>query len=269
MSVPSRMPREGYSVLERAVDPAAAGWLREQVDALGAMAERELLDPSASPLVVVAEAEDPRLVCRYEHIMATEPALAERLMGTVLPIVEDLCGEPMLLFKDKVNNKHPGGGAFRPHQDIVAYRCFGPDYHLTAMITIDAATERNGCLYVAQDYCGVASQRPDLVVEEIGGLPVFRHYWGASERHGDLLVEVEAAFSWRPLPTVPADLVIFDSFRPHQSHRNETQESRRAMFLTFAPARFGDWYGRYYDEKMRNPANPKFHVSTPTRGTQP
>jgi 2-aminoethylphosphonate dioxygenase len=257
------MKSEGYRFLPGALDGSTVAWLRQAVDELGHLAERSLGKPG-SALIVVPEVTDPALVCRYEHIMGAEPRVRERLLATVLPIIEESSGERLRLFKDKVNNKHPGGGAFRPHQDIVAYKCFAPRYHVTVMITIDPATERNGCLFVAHEYRTLAERRPELVTEVINGLPVFRHYWGTTERHGDILAEVESEFTWRALPTTPADLLVFDSFLPHFSYRNESEDSRRAMFLTFSRVAEGDWYGQYYEEKRRAPADPKFHVSTPT-----
>lgn len=259
----------GYCVLAEFFDGSTTVWLRDTVDSLGTLAKQRITDPGSlrpGSLIVVPEADDPQMVCRYEQIMASEPVLRERLLNLLLPAIEEASGQEMRLFKDKVNNKYPGGGAYGPHQDIVAYRTFPPRYHVTAMITIDASTEENGCLFMADEYRTVAMDHPSIVHEEISGRPIFRYGWGA-HGNGDILPEAAAQFHWSPLPTNPADLVLFDSYVPHRSKRNESQGPRRVMFLTFSPAADGDWYGRYYDEKRRNPSDPKFHVSTPTQRT--
>src|SRR4029450_6453317 len=53
----------------------------------------------------------------------------------------DCCGEPVVLFKDKVNFKLPGGAGFAPHQDAPAYVDFGVEHHLTLMVR-DGVMER-------------------------------------------------------------------------------------------------------------------------------
>lgn len=254
----------GYCFVPRLLDDAATVWLRAAIDELGVCAAREVAAPTPR-LVVVAEARDRTQVCRYEHIRVVHPRLAERLCSILSPMLDDTCDRHMLLFKDKVNNKYPGGGGYRAHQDIVAYRSFGPRYHVTAMIAIDAADENNGCLQIAEGYREVAERHPQAVAELIDGLPVFRYTWGDAGSHGDIVDDVAARFAWRPVPAAPGDVLLFDSFLPHYSKPNHSTRARRAMFLTFTSEEYGDWYERYYREKLANPLDPRFHVSTPTR----
>jgi 2-aminoethylphosphonate dioxygenase len=255
----------GYCVLADFFDQSTTMWLRDAVDSLGALATQAMTRPQRrDSLIVVPEARSPELVCRYEYIMASETILRDRLLNLLMPAIEDAYGQELRLFKDKVNNKYPGGGGYGPHQDIVAYRAFPPRYHVTAMITIDATTEENGCLFMADEYQAVAIDHPGIVQEEMTGRPIFKYAWGGTG-NGDILPDAAAQFHWSPLRTSPPDLVLFDSYVPHRSPTNESQRPRRVMFLTFSPAADGDWYGRYYDEKRRNPSDPKFHVSTPTQ----
>src|SRR2546430_4590866 len=44
-----------------------------------------------------------------------------RLLG----LLAECAGEPVVLFKDKINFKLPGGAGFAPHQDAPAYVDFG------------------------------------------------------------------------------------------------------------------------------------------------
>lgn len=247
--------------------PEAVARIRGAVDALGAAAARRLSGGTGEDfpgLVVVPEREDPAAVCRYEYVLGSHPELRELLLGLLAPAVCELAGEPFIPFKDKVNEKRPGGGAYRAHQDIVAYRAFGPRAYVTAMVTVDPATLENGALFVAESYRIFARANPWDVTETLEGRPVLRSYHGG-ERHGDLAAEIARRISWRPLETRPDELVLFDSFVPHRSEVNRSASSRRALFVTFAAAREGDWYERYYEEKRRSPLDPKFHVSTPTR----
>ena len=249
--------------------PEAIARIRGAVEALGAAAARRL---SGGPqedlpgLVVVPELEDPGAVCRYEYVLGSHPALRELLLELLAPAVSELAGEPFIPFKDKVNEKRPGGGAYRAHQDIVAYRAFGPRAHMTAMVSVDPATQENGALLVAEGYRIFAHMNPWDVVETLQGRPVLRSHQGG-ERHGDVHADIARRMHWRPLETRPDELVLFDSFVPHRSEVNRSKSSRRALFVTFSAAREGDWYERYYEEKRRSPLDPKFHVSTPTRHT--
>ena len=60
-----------------------------------------------------------------------------------------LMGGPVVLFKDKINFKMPGGAGFKAHQDQQAgWTVYAPLF-VTAMVTLDAATLENGCLEVA------------------------------------------------------------------------------------------------------------------------
>lgn len=242
--------------------------VRTAVDALGIAALERLQSRTTSKdfprLIVVPEAANPSEVCRYEYVLASHEKLRECLLPKLTQTAEELCGESFIPFKDKVNNKHPGGGVYRPHQDIVAYKAFPPEYHVTAMITIDASTQENGCLWVAENYGDFVCQHPRFVAHRIGSRAVLHNYVGGPF-NGDIRSDIADGMRWTPLETGASDLVLIDSFVPHHSERNSSRSSRRSLFITFSLVRQGDWYEQYYQEKRQNPLDPKFHVSTPTR----
>ena len=217
-------------------------------------------------LIVVPEADNPRQVCRFEYLLGSDPQFAQYVQKRIQPVMHALHGEPFAPFKDKENEKHPGGGAFRPHQDFAAYQAFGPRYNATAMLSIDGQTRANGCVAFATNWMDVA--RDDGAVRAwVEGRPLF-HFHSGGPWNGDVREDVSDRLTWIDVETNPSDLVVFDSFVPHKSAANRTDASRRAMFLTFAAAREGNWYQRYYEEKRSNYGDPKFHVSTPTRALE-
>jgi len=221
-------------------------------------------------LIVVPEAGNHDQICRFEYLLGSNPAFAQLLKSLVEPVINSLHGEPFLPFKDKENEKLPGSGAFRPHQDFAAYQAFGPRYNATAMISIDAQTIANGCVEFASNFEEIA-RNPSAVVDTFEGRPLLHHHVGGP-MNGDIHEDVAQAIEWMPVELAPGDLVVFDSFVPHKSAANRTHRPRRAMFITYAPQRDGPWYDRYYDDKRRNYLDPKFHVSTPTHsmaGTDP
>jgi hypothetical protein len=179
--------------------------------------EPSLLDPAA------------RVVQRIEDFCSHHAPLDALVRGGRLrTTVERLCGSPVVLFKDKINFKMPGGGGFELHQDQAAgWSRYAPNF-ITAMVTIDATTPENGCLEVAR-----APRIESLIGPE----------WQPLARDAIDRFELE------PLPTDPGDAVFFDSFVPHASGPNLTQHARRVLYVTYNRAADGDQRARYYADK--------------------
>ncbi|MAB14091.1 phytanoyl-CoA dioxygenase family protein [Parvibaculum sp.] len=268
--------RDGVVVLRGFFSEAEAATFNRLSSEMGASADlllreaiysgkpvAELLATRPDELIVVPEAADPLQICRFEYLLGSRPEFKNLIDTRIAPVIEALTGEAFIPFKDKENEKHPGGGAFGPHQDFAAYKSFGPRYNVTAMISVDPATRENGCLEFAKDWAGFPDNHADAVEERIDGRALLR-FENGGPHNGDIAPEIADALDWQTVETAPSDLVIFDSFAPHRSSPNESNTSRRAMFLTFNAEREGDWYERYYAEKRANFDDPKFHVSTPT-----
>lgn len=136
-----------------------------------------------------------------------------------------LMGGPVVLFKDKINFKMPGGPGFKAHQDQQAgWSRYAPIF-VTAMVSIDPAMLENGCLEVAP-----GRHREGLLGEE----------WNPLD---------ETGLALRPVPTDPGDVIFFDSFVPHASKPNFTDRPRRILYQTHNLASDGDHRHRYYAEK--------------------
>ena len=136
-----------------------------------------------------------------------------------------LLGGPVVLFKDKINFKMPGGGGFKAHQDQQAgWGRYAPIF-VTALVTLDAATEENGCLEIA-----AGRHREGMIGEE----------WCPLDEN-DLRLQ--------PVPTAPGDVIFFDSFAPHASRPNFSDAPRRILYLTYNLASHGDSRVRYYADK--------------------
>ena len=134
-------------------------------------------------------------------------------------------GGPVVLFKDKINFKMPGGAGFKAHQDQQAgWSVYAPLF-VTAMVTLDAATLENGCLEVS-----AGRHREGLIGEQ----------WKPLEEQG---------LSLQPVPTAPGDVIFFDSFVPHASKANVTDSPRRILYITYNLASEGDHRTRYFADK--------------------
>ena len=168
------------------------------------------------------------VIARSEDFVNESDVLREFICGgIVMEVLAELFGEPAVLFKEKINYKHPGGGGFAPHQDAVAYRFV--DHHISCMVPLDPATEASGCLWVAPGY-------------EHGQLP--------TDDRGRIEPSAAASLNWRSVPVEPGDLLFFDSYTPHYSETNTTNRPRRAAYLTYNAASLGDHRERYYADKV-------------------
>ena len=208
--VPGALPREQLDELDRAVDEL------ERWATTGGPGLHHFEQTNAG--AVIARSED-----FVDHSDALRSLICG---GIVVDVLTELFGEAPVLFKEKINYKHPGGGGFAPHQDAPAYRFV--DHHISCMVPLDPATEASGCLWVAPGHDG-------------GML--------ATDDRGRIDDPTAAKLGWRPVPLEPGDLLFFDSYTPHFSETNRTDRSRRAAYLTYNEARLGDHRERYYADK--------------------
>jgi ectoine hydroxylase-related dioxygenase (phytanoyl-CoA dioxygenase family) len=146
--------------------------------------------------------------------------------GCLLQIASDLLGEPAVLFKEKLNYKHPGGAGYAPHQDIPAYP--GLSRCVTCLVSVDDATEENGCLEFAP------GNHRDLLTQG---------------NDGCIAPNIADALAWRRVPAAAGSLVWFDGLIPHRSGDNRGERSRRALYLTYNALSEGDRRSRYYQQK--------------------
>ena len=182
--------------------------------------EQSLTDPTA------------KVVQRIENFCPYHAAFDRLVRGGRLErAAAQLMGGAAVLFKEKVNFKMPGGAGFEPHQDQQAgWSVFTPNF-VTALVCIDKATIENGCL-------------------EMTDAPRFAGLIG--QEWTPLTAEEMASFSLIAVPTVPGDVLFFDSYAPHASKPNLTDKARRILYLTYNLAADGDHRERYYREKRAN-----------------
>lgn len=239
----------------------------QMADATG-MSVSEITKAIPNSLVIVPEANNSKQVCRTEDMLTVYPDLYHLIEGTVTSYLGNLLNEPYVLFKDKLNFKWPGGGAFDPHQDFPAFQPFGPEMFVTAMVSIDKATTQNGCLYMAKDW--KKSFKKDTTINHTkleNGTAILPYVLGG-EKHGSIQPQYAEQIQWLALHVEPGDLVIFDAFVPHYSEMNQSNTSRRAMFFTFNKLKEGNYRKAYYYTKRNDPDNPCFHFATPTKSRE-
>lgn len=167
-----------------------------------------------------------RLVQRMENFCPFHAGF-DRLLrdGALSCWVGSLMGGPVVMFKEKINFKMPGGPGFKAHQDQQAgWSRYAPLF-VSVMVTMDPTTLENGCLEII-----AGRHREGLIGEEWRPLS-------------------DDALALKPVPTAPGDVIFFDSFVPHASKPNFTSEPRRVLYVTYNLAEYGDQRARYYADK--------------------
>lgn len=153
--------------------------------------------------------------------------------GALVAMAGQLLGEPAVLYKEKINYKHPGGGGFAPHQDAVAYPHIVSG--VSCLLAVDDATDDNGCLEFA------AAHHERLL---------------ATDQYGCIDAAVARQLEWRRYPVTAGSLLWFHSHTPHRSATNWSRRSRRAMYLTYNAAAAGDHRAAYYADRRTALADP-------------
>ena len=146
-------------------------------------------------------------------------------------VVSDLFREPAVLFKDKINFKLPGGGGFDWHQDQQAGWWVYAKIFITALICIDRVTPDNGPLEIAAGH-----HKLGLIGKE----------WEPLNDENMKEMKFESVM------LEPGDMVFFDSFAPHGSGPNMTDQPRRVLYITYNKLSEGDHRKQYYADKRKS-----------------
>jgi len=164
-----------------------------------------------------------RVVEPFHHL---DPIL-DRLIDDprlVEPVRELVGDERVALFTDKLNLKRPREGSrFRWHQDSPYWAHFFSELHRlpNAMLTLDDASEANGCFRVIRGSHQLGLL-PGLEGDgELGALFTDPACFDESEQ---VLVEVPAG-----------SLVFFSPHTVHGSQPNLSDAARRAFVITYQP----------------------------------
>jgi len=167
-----------------------------------------------------------RVIEPFHHLhprfdaLIDDPRIVEPMRGLV-------GSERVALFTDKINLKRPREGSrFRWHQDSPywTHACGHVDRLPNVMVTLDDASEENGCFRVVAG-SHTRGCLPGLHGEgELGPLFTDPAHFDASR---EVLIEVPAG-----------SLVFFSPHTVHGSQPNHSAHRRRALVLTYQPGGF-------------------------------
>ena len=169
-----------------------------------------------------------RILSRMEYFYNYDNFIKSLIDTKITPTLTTIVGEDMSLFKDKLNWKLPGGGAFKPHQDFEAWSDFPPQYYATCAMFADSCTEENGCLEMVED-----ADKSGILKNE----------------NGCIDKELVDSFNWKKVLVSPTDLVIFNALVPHKSEPNKSNSTRRVFYFTYNKLSEGSYYEDYFSCK--------------------
>lgn len=221
--------RDGFLLVREMYSPEEMKDISQWTDDVAGSPEK----PSHYMMYFEASKQDgSRIISRIEDFVSFHKGFAELITRKRMQqAVSDLFDEQAVLFKDKINFKLPGGDGFKEHQDVQAGWDDYGDLHITAMIAIDETNAENGS------------------VEMIPGM----HKKGLLGKMWAPLTDADTAnASYEPVHCKPGDAVFFDSYAPHRSLPNNTDQARRVLYITFNGASEGDHRARYYADKRKS-----------------
>ncbi len=177
------------------------------------------------------------VLVRAEHIFGDfNKELANALMTPkTLGCLEELFGQPAVLFKEKVNYKAPGCRPDKLHQDQAAGWNAFCDFFITVAMAVDENRKDNAAL----TFMSSGNYERKLMTEEWKPITTDDPPYQPEEEY--TLLEAN-----------PGDAIFFDSYVPHGSPANSSDRLRRNLFLTFNRAAQGDMRQRYYEEKWKS-----------------
>lgn len=213
--------REGFVVLERALDDSTLALLQSEADLAVAELEASMTESGSD---VVGLSHRGRRYFAGDRA-SVRPALADFVRS---PLMEDICratlGEEAYFYGDQfVVKLAEQGMSFAWHQDSGYLREVAPDYsleNLSCWIALDDMSEENGALWV-------------LPFSRTGSREVVKHV--ADEKTNDFV----GYFGDDPgvLVSVPAgSIVVFSTHLFHRSGANTTERPRRSWLVQYMAA---------------------------------
>jgi hypothetical protein len=147
-----------------------------------------------------------------EKLIEYYPPIRDLITGEKpLSLLKALTGREMVVFKDEIGWKLPGGKGAVPHQDRPAYSDFAPQF-IEIMTAVDAHTVENGCLEFLP-----GSHKVDVPVSADGRI---EQGWLEGKEFVPILLD-------------PGDILIFNESMVHKLAPNGTDQRRAAVFGTY------------------------------------
>ncbi|KAJ5959234.1 uncharacterized protein N7479_006384 [Penicillium vulpinum] len=194
--------------------------------------------------------EGKRVLCRTENFANSHTGFDSFLRGQrATSILQQLAGEEMLLFKEKINYKLAGSGGFEPHIDANAYTHVKNIKHLTILAAVDEMNAVNGGLEVVH-----GSHRVDIPLGSdrcIASDWVKNNEWTPVDLESGMQIKITLRIFIAVVLIRVGDILIFGSYLAHRSGANVSSKDRRAIYATYNCAAEGDLHDQYYSDRQK------------------
>jgi ectoine hydroxylase-related dioxygenase (phytanoyl-CoA dioxygenase family) len=177
------------------------------------------------------------LLVRAEYLLGEHnPDISQLLLNaSTLSSLQELLGEPPVLFKEKANYKLPGCRPDKLHQDQAAGWNTYTDFFISMAIVVDENRKDNAAL----SFMCSGNYEKHLMSDEWTPLTMDDPPYKPEDEY--ILLEAQ-----------PGDVVFFDSYVPHGSPANLSDSQRRNIYLTFNKSSAGDLRQQYYADKWKS-----------------
>lgn len=170
---------------------------------------------------------------RIEYFYESSKKLNSLINSTkVKKIINLLCGKRATLFKEKINIKPPFSREDRLHQDVQGDWLKYSNNFITFLVSLVDTDKKNGNLIF--DISG--NNKSKILGKMFKVLKI-------SELKSPFFVN---------LPLKAGDAVFFNGYIPHKSTKNNTNKSRKQMYLTYCVPKFKNTRKKYFQEKFKN-----------------
>ena len=207
--------RDGYFLLEQAVEHERIAAVRDVIDELEAEHERRLRGRGGH--AGISRADEITFTAHLvRHDVLRGFASSEPFVGLCL----DLLGDDVQLYWDQAVYKKPEAPRPFPWHQDTAYHFTEPQDYLTCWVPLVYATLENGCPWVA---------------------PGMHRRGTIRHRDSDIgLVCKDGDEGAVPVESAVGDVVVFSSLTPHRTGPNASPGVRKAYILQYA--RDGTWW---------------------------
>ena len=187
------------------------------------------------------------IIRRIERIYNKGKKLSE-INNKILIKLDDIFKEPYTIFKDKYNVKSPNGEGFFAHYDgIFQYKDknnrikngwyeYGNSF-INILVDLDACNKKNGTIEITS--CHKGSFASLLKNTKKNYTP-------------ELLKTLEKKNKFKMIELNIGDIFIFKNTCPHRSDKNSSLSSRRTLYYTYTPEKFGSFYKQYFKDKKNS-----------------
>jgi ectoine hydroxylase-related dioxygenase (phytanoyl-CoA dioxygenase family) len=190
------------------------------------------------------------IIRRIERLYDKGGKLTE-INNKIIDQLNNIFGEPYVIFKDKFNAKPPGGDGFFAHYDGifmfkdekgVARKGWYEyaDNFVNVLVALDPCNQENGTIEIAKVHNG--SFENLLLNTKQNGTP-------------EILDKIKKEINFYTIELNPGDIVIFNNQCPHKSEKNNSKQSRETLYYTYNQKKYGSFYERYFNDKKNSKNN--------------